>query len=484
MKETFALIIILLSSTLVIGQTKLNTKPFIIQGQITGCPEKYLRLFIRDINGQSVTDTINLDKSGKFYLETFKVQAPQRASIQKNNIQINDFFVAPGYNLTITGNGNDFFSLNKSKNISGIGSESNKYRFMLDSIVFARMEPSGWFQLNENDLLSYIKNNKKLKDSIAHVVFDKSPIEDEFLKYFGSLVQLDNEFYKLILLVSYANLKNYHYEKSISFVRDNFDNRVLDNLYKDEYLISNDYRDGFIGAAWLTYLINLDYQKDSTLKNQKGYKLKKVNEVYKGKVKELVLFKLMTNSITNTGSFETLNDNKEQFATYILSLDNKYYKNSLETKFSEKEAELLRTQVGKPAPSFTLQSNSGTTYRLEDFKNKVVYLDLWASWCGPCRAETPNFKILYNKYKKDKRVVFLSIAVHDGINQWKKALEEDKPQWIQLIDQEGLVWKSYVANTIPKFILIDKQGNIVNFDAPRPSDREEIEKLLNQEIVK
>ena len=66
----------------------------------------------------------------------------------------------------------------------------------------------------------------------------------------------------------------------------------------------------------------------------------------------------------------------------------------------------------------------------------------------------------------------------------KKALDEDKPDWIQLRDNTGTVWKSYVANTIPKFVLIDKQGNIVNFDAPGPSSGEKIINLLEKEIAK
>lgn len=484
MKRTFALIVILLTSTILFGQNKLKTKPFIIKGQMTDCPEKYLKIFFRNKQGQFLTDTIKLDESGKFYLKTFKVQEPQRTSIQQNNIQINDFFVAPGYNLTITGNGKDFISLAKSKKISGIGSESNKYRFMLDSILVARMDKTRSFELKEDAFLSYINHYQKLKDSIANIVFDKKSIKDKYLKYFGSLVTLDNKFSKLNMLVSYVNMYNYSYENSISFVRNNFDNKILDNLYKDEYLISNDYRDGFIGNEWINYLVNLDYKKDSTLRSQKGYKLKKVNETYQGKVKEFVLYNRMESSIEYSNSFEKLNDYKEQFETYISNLKNQYYKTILESKFADKETELLRTQVGKPAPKFALESNLGKTYNLEDFKDKVVYLDLWASWCGPCRAETPSFKILHDKYKNDKRIAFVSVAVHDGINEWKKALEEDKPDWIQLIDKEGVVWKSYVANSIPKFILINKLGNIVNFDAPRPSSGEEIEKLLNQEIAK
>ena len=151
---------------------------------------------------------------------------------------------------------------------------------------------------------------------------------------------------------------------------------------------------------------------------------------------------------------------------------------------AEKEKDLVKTQVGKPAPDFTLQDNFGKTVSLNDFKGKVIYIDVWASWCGPCRDETPALKLLYEKYKKDSRVAFISVAARDVFKDWKKALEEDKPEWIQLIDKEDVVWKSYTAYSIPNFVLVDKQGNILNIDAPRPSSGVEIEKLIDAEILK
>lgn len=391
--------------------------------------------------------------------------------------------IAPGYNLTITANGKDFLSLVKSKKITGIGSESNRYRFLLDSIQYTKMDTLKWYEMSEPDLLAYIKRDKHLKDSVANLVFNKEAIQDKYLAYFEKMIRLDNKFMDLYMLVAHVNMNSYGYEKSVAIVKNNFENAILNDLFRDEYLLSNDYKNWLIGNEYLNYLVNLDYLKDSTLRIRKGYKLEKVNKIYRGKVKEFVLYKLMESSIDFCESLNKLNENKEQFKPYFLLLTNQFYKKSIEIKFNEKETELVRTQIGKPAPKFSLESNEGNSYDLEDFRGKVIYLDLWASWCGSCRAETPNLKALYDKYKNDHRIAFLSIAVHDGMDEWKKALEEDKPSWIQLIDKEGIVSKSYVANMIPKFILIDKQGNIVSFDAPEPGSVE-IEKLLNEEIIK
>ena len=258
----------------------------------------------------------------------------------------------------------------------------------------------------------------------------------------------------------------------------------MDNIFKDEYLLSDTYA-GLIGVEYLKYLLNIDYQKDSTLRNRPDYKLEKVSKVYKGKVKEFVLYKAISFMIGNHEAYDDLNDLKTKFDYYISSFSNEFYKQSIALKFSAKEKDLLRIQIGKPAPKFTLQNNLNQSFSLENFKGKVVYLDLWASWCGPCRAETPFLNAMNAKYKSDDRIVFISIAVSDTINEWMKALAEDKPEWIQLIDKEDFVWRSYVlSNSIPRFILIDKLGNIVNFNAPRPSSGNEIETLINKEIIK
>ena len=73
MNKIFSLIFILLSSIILFGQNKFKPEPFIIKGQLTDCPEKYLSIFFQNKNGQILIDTLNLDSSGKFYLKTFSL---------------------------------------------------------------------------------------------------------------------------------------------------------------------------------------------------------------------------------------------------------------------------------------------------------------------------------------------------------------------------------------------------------------------------
>ena len=481
MKKTFALTIFLLAGSVVFGQ---NIQPLIIKGQLTDCPEKFLKIFFEQKDGSILIDTIHLDKNGRFYLKTFKIKSPQRTNIQQNQTQINNIFVAPGYNLSITANAKDLKSLLKTTKIKGIGAEVNAYKLISDSVFAAKNDTTHWFELNDKKLLTYVKANRELNDSVLNIAFKKKPVHDPYFSYFRKMAQFDNMFMELYFLVTHVNINHYGYDRSVAFVKNNFDNNMLNHICKDEYLISPDYRTWVIGKEYLNYLVNLDYLKDSTLRDHKNYKLEKAGQLYTGKVKDYVLYKLITGHVTFTKSLNDLNTSKSDYKSYVSAISNPLYRNSIDKLFSEKEAEILKTSVGKPAPAFTLQNSIGKAYSLSDFKGKVVYLDLWASWCEPCRAETPSLKALYSKYKNDNRIAFISIAVSDGKSNWQKALDQDKPDWVQLIDKDGMVSGSYVATLIPQFVIIDKMGNIVNFNAPAPSNGHMLEDILIDEMAR
>ncbi|MFN8251028.1 MAG: TlpA disulfide reductase family protein [Ferruginibacter sp.] len=433
-----------------------------------------------------VSDSLMLDAAGSFYLKTNKVKFPQRASLQKNEIQVNDFFIAPGYNLTLTASGNDFKSINKSKKICGTGAESNRYKFLFDSIIFSGNDTTKWFLLDKAGVKNYAERYRLLKDSVAGVVFSKKPIKDPWFLHFKKMAAADALFEQVGLLASYASMFiwKFSYDEAVNFPRQVRDSNLFNNMFKKEYLVSGYYKYDFISSTWLNYLISLDIKKDSSVKNNTAYRLSKINAVYTGAVKEYCLFERMTAGIEFCTTDEELKIKTAICQPYIAALSDRYLSKKLLEVIAEKTKQLYVLAEGRPAPAFTLLSNKGRKYSLEDFKGKLVYIDFWASWCSPCRAETPALKTLYEKLKTDKRIAFISIAVNDSKKRWEKALEEDKPGWIQLFDADNTASAAYSANLIPKFVLIDKLGHIISSNAPSPSDTQKLESLIASELTK
>ena len=122
---------------------------------------------------------------------------------------------------------------------------------------------------------------------------------------------------------------------------------------------------------------------------------------------------------------------------------------------------------GSTAPDFELKSPTGKKIKLSSLKGKVVLIDFWASWCGPCRRENPNVVEAYDKYhkakfKNGKGFEILSVSLDRQPEAWKKAIEADGLKWKNHgIDEGGAVSRLYGVSSIPTAFLIDGDGKIV-----------------------
>ena len=133
---------------------------------------------------------------------------------------------------------------------------------------------------------------------------------------------------------------------------------------------------------------------------------------------------------------------------------------------------------GSQALDFTMTDKKGKTFRLSDFRGKAVYIDVWATWCGPCCAEIPHMEKLAAHYAKDKRIELISISLDEDKAKWEKKLAEDKPEWKQYICLDAFdsqLCKNYDINGIPRFFFFDKDGKVISLEAPRPSEEGIIE---------
>ncbi|MBK7306877.1 MAG: TlpA family protein disulfide reductase [Chitinophagaceae bacterium] len=120
-------------------------------------------------------------------------------------------------------------------------------------------------------------------------------------------------------------------------------------------------------------------------------------------------------------------------------------------------------RIGELAPEIELMSKEDSMVKLSLFNGKVVLIDFWASWCGPCRAANPYIQKLYKKYKDSGFEVF---AVSLDVNKplWLKAIKRDKLTYMQVIDNSGWLSKvaeKYYIDALPTNFLLDKSGKIV-----------------------
>ena len=122
------------------------------------------------------------------------------------------------------------------------------------------------------------------------------------------------------------------------------------------------------------------------------------------------------------------------------------------------------------------------------YAGKVIFIDIWATWCGPCKKEMPAMKALEAEYKDNKDIVFMGISVDasKNIQKWKDFVIKEQLPGVQLFagDMAGpALSKPYKITGIPRFMLVGKDGSLLYMDAPRPSSSE-IRAVLNDALKK
>ena len=136
-----------------------------------------------------------------------------------------------------------------------------------------------------------------------------------------------------------------------------------------------------------------------------------------------------------------------------------------------------KLKAGAPSPSFVCPDINGRTVALADLKGKFVYIDVWATWCGPCRGELPHLKTLEEKYA-DKDIHFVSLSCDKDKKAWENMVKKDAMKGIQLhLGTESTFMDAYLINGIPRFILLDREGKIISSNMTRPSDPKTAEKF-------
>ncbi len=143
----------------------------------------------------------------------------------------------------------------------------------------------------------------------------------------------------------------------------------------------------------------------------------------------------------------------------------------------------LIIRVGEPAPEFAGKTVDGNELKLSDLRGKVVLVDFWATWCGPCIAEMPNVRKAHDKYGKEGDFVVLGVSLDEDEKKVQRFVKKQNIPWPQIVAgpaEKNPIAKQYFVVGIPATFLIDAEGKIVAKDLRGRALQKEVRKLLRK----
>ena len=181
----------------------------------------------------------------------------------------------------------------------------------------------------------------------------------------------------------------------------------------------------------------------------------------------------MMASMVSAGSINGLDEGYDYFASTVKNED-----------YLDQVYELCNNAMllvpGSDAPDIEFEDRNGFLFNLSDFFGQPIYIDLWASWCGPCCEEIPHLAKFVESLGDPQEISVLSISIDDNLDDWLNKLDEIDAGWAQFIATEegqASISNNYFVSSIPRFILIDANGKIASVNAPRPSTPNLLEEL-------
>lgn len=156
---------------------------------------------------------------------------------------------------------------------------------------------------------------------------------------------------------------------------------------------------------------------------------------------------------------------------------------SLSGLISRRFAQKMQLAPGRPAPAFALADTSGRTVALSSFRGRAVYLDFWATWCGPCLQEMKAAPALYQAFKGRPDVAFVAVSLDHDAQAWRRWVRRHAEPGVVYLHAPGMeapVAKSYQVNGIPSYWLIGPDGRIVDNAPARPSQLPEVRRAIER----
>lgn len=390
---------------------------------------------VESLFGNSRSIEVNADKN-KYFSVQIKLDKPAYYKIKRNTL-----YITPGDNLDVVIREDP-----EKAEFKGKGAEANIY-------MRGRLFPKGG---------SFIKAGLALRSTLDSTAAYVCQEADKRIDQLDKLNNVTKEFKEIELARIKADIINSYlsypsYARAVKGAKtvEEYYSRYNDFLskYMPEIiqLIADINNPKFMDAEGVRYV--LSQVIDNKLLLSKVSLDSKIQEIFTTLNKMRIL------------SIDPTKENIDNIKEYITSMKSEDLKEELNKRIKQ-IGHLLK---GSLAFDIQLEDLNGKSVRLSDFKGKYIYIDLWATWCGPCVGEAPHFEKLQKELNSDE-IAFIAISVDTSKDAWKKFLQVHKKETKQFISDDRSIKQNWLLGGIPRFILIDKDFKIVDAFAKRPSE--------------
>lgn len=378
-------------------------------------------------------------------------------------------YLSKGSNVSFTANEKDF---NNTLAFSGDYADLNNYYAEANKIAKFYHYNSRVYGEGEDAFVKAITvERKKLENKLEAVADIPADIKEKELRHLKYLNLKDQYMYEAIYHARHPG--NEGYKASEEFM-----------TYLSE--IPLDRPEDYKYSAAYQYLIENVVVGNKAMKelqrNKEMESLQAVNKVALATIKNQPLLNIVIYDNYQTRLYRT-NGKEEAYEDFMRISTDESHKEAITKLYNE----LTELKQGNPSPRFVdYENHAGGTTSLEDFKGKYVYIDIWATWCGPCKYEIPFLQKVEKQYH-GKNIEFVSISVDEKQDhqKWKDMVAEEQMPGTQLFADNAFdseFMQAYKVRALPHFILVDPQGNIVQTRAPSPSDEKLIELFETLEL--
>ena len=436
----------------------------VIAGKLENSDAKMIKV---SLDGDLDSDSLAND--GSFTLK-FENSETQSFLLECGDLRFS-LYLSPGDSIFLTGDAKEFGATFRAE-----ASKAAENTYLRKKIkITNEVGLDNWMELMKYPKDVYFAK----KDSLFALV--KKPFEELSAIPLAdkAFVEMENAYfeYHSLFMDSMFPLYHSHVNKvprdSVDFPVDEVNNKIQRMPMDDPKLL-----------AVQSYVNLLDRRvNESTMARLKEDSTLKYEEVKWDMVDSLVA----NQEVKDFLRFQSIKMNLEYRGPVHSERDIQKFKASTQsekylTKLDKLAAKWEPIGPGKDVPDFAFTDINGQPVNLSDLKGKLVYIDIWATWCGPCIAEHPHWDKLKADYK-DKEVAFLTVSIDDTREPWEKMVKNKKMDGLQWFAENA--WQSelaqhFMVNGIPRFLLLDKEGKIIDPSADRPSGtiRETLDKHL------